>query len=208
MSSTTKKVLFPLAALLAAGALAVGSGATFSSESSNTISSVTSGTLLHTNSKNGAQIFGLTNLKPGDTLNGSLTITNTGSLPATFSLNETSSTNAFGDGYLTLVIKNTTTGATVYSGNFGGLVDGTKTDLGVIEMAETVLSTTRLVTAAEVGRGAHSSSGTTMGVPETGSTTVIQSTPKTRVMSSGVTTSAGEPMAWTAPSRIAIMWSA
>ena len=34
----------------------------------------------HTNSKNGGAIFNLSNKKPGDTLNGALTITNTGSL--------------------------------------------------------------------------------------------------------------------------------
>lgn len=130
MSIAAKKVLVPLTVLLAAGALAVGSGATFSSETSNTISTVTSGTLLHTNSKDGAQIFNLGNVKPGDTLNGTVTITNTGSLPATFSLTETSSTNGFSGEYLKLAIKNTTTGVTVYDGTFGGLVDGSKTSLG------------------------------------------------------------------------------
>ena len=130
MSIAAKKVLVPLTVLLAAGTLAVGSGATFSSETSNTISTVTSGTLLHTNSKNGAEIFNLGNVKPGDTLNGTVTITNTGTLPATFSLTETSSTNGFSGEYLKLAIKNTTTGVTVYDGTFGGLVDGSKTSLG------------------------------------------------------------------------------
>ncbi len=88
----TKKVLLPLATLLAAGAVAIGSGATFTSSTANTISSVTSGTLTHTNSKNNAAVFSLSNIKPGDVVNGSLTITNTGSLPASFSLTETSST--------------------------------------------------------------------------------------------------------------------
>ncbi|GGB81242.1 hypothetical protein N798_00315 [Knoellia flava TL1] len=132
MSIAAKKVLVPLTVLLAAGALAVGSGATFSSETSNTISTVTSGTLLHTNSKNGAQIFNLTNLKPGDTLTGAVKITNTGSLPATFSLTETSSTNAFTGSNLKLAIKDVTNGKTIFDGTFGGLVDGTKTDLGQI----------------------------------------------------------------------------
>lgn len=119
--------------LLVAGAVAVGSGATFSSESGNTISTATSGTLLQSNSKDGAQIFGLNNLKPGDTLNGSVTITNTGTLPATFSLTETASTSAFTGEYLKLGVKNATTGATIYTGSFGGLVDGAKTDLGVLQ---------------------------------------------------------------------------
>jgi hypothetical protein len=132
MNVKGRKILVPLATLLAAGAIAVGSGATFTSTTGNTISAVTSGTLTHTNSKNNAAIFNLTNMKPGDVLNGSLTLQNTGSLDAAFSLTEVSSTNTFANNYLSLVITNVTTGATVYSGNFGGLVDGAKTDLGTI----------------------------------------------------------------------------
>ncbi|HWJ11323.1 MAG TPA: TasA family protein [Nocardioides sp.] len=129
----SKKVLVPLATMAAAGAIAVGSGATFTSQSNNTISAVTSGTLTQSNSKDGGAVFDLTNMKPGDTLNGSLVLTNTGSLPATFSLTETASSNAFTGDNLTLAITNVTTGASVYSGTFGGLVDGTKTDLGVVQ---------------------------------------------------------------------------
>lgn len=124
------KILVPLATLLAAGAVAVGSGATFSSTTGNTISAVTAGTLTHTNSKNDAAIFNLSNLKPGDVLNGTLTLTNTGSLPAAFSLTEVSSNNGFTGSNLTLDIVDTTTSANVYSGTFGGLVDGTAKDLG------------------------------------------------------------------------------
>src|SRR5687768_9240195 len=46
-----RKVLIPLATVLAAGTIAVGSGATFTSTTGNTASAVTSGTLKHTNSK-------------------------------------------------------------------------------------------------------------------------------------------------------------
>lgn len=130
--NSKKKLLVPLATLLAAGAIAVGSGATFDSTTANSISSVTSGSLSHTNSKADKAILNLTNIKPGDTINGALTITNTGTLPADFSLTETSSANGFSDNYLTLAITNTTTGASVYSGTFGGLVDGAKTALGSI----------------------------------------------------------------------------
>ena len=136
MTTNRRKVLVPLATLLAAGAVAVGSGATFSSETNNTISSVTTGSLSHTNSKNNQAIFNLDNMKPGDTLNGTLTITNTGSLPASFSLTEVSSTNPFGkvgtsqDSNLSIAITNTTTGTEVYSGDFGGLVDGSANALG------------------------------------------------------------------------------
>lgn len=127
-----KKVLVPLATLLVAGAVAVGSGATFTSASNNTISTVTSGSLLQTNSKADKAIFNLTNMKPGDTLNGSLVITNSGTLPADFSLTEVSSANAFTGDVLKLKIVNTTTNVSVYDGTFGGLVDGEKKALGTV----------------------------------------------------------------------------
>ena len=135
-AATRRKVLIPLATLAAAGAIAVGSGATFTSTTGNTASAVTSGTLKHTNSKDGKAVFDLTNIKPGDTLNGTLTLTNTGSLPAAFTLTEVSSANAFTGANLTLAITDTTTGAPVYTGTFGGLVDGTKNDLGQWAAAE------------------------------------------------------------------------
>ena len=133
-----RKILVPLATALAAGAVAVGSGATFSSETGNTISAVTAGTLKHTNSKADAAIFALDNIKPGDTVNGTVTLKNTGSLPATFTLTETSSANGFGSkaapnaavNNLSLSITDTATGATVYNGNFGGLRDDEAVALG------------------------------------------------------------------------------
>ena len=135
-ASTRRKVLIPLATVLAAGAIAVGSGATFTSTTGNTASAVTSGTLKHTNSKDGKAVFDLTNLKPGDTLNGTLTLTNTGSLPAAFSLTEVSSANGFTGANLTLAITDTTTGASVYNGTFGGLVDGARTPLATYAAGE------------------------------------------------------------------------
>jgi spore coat-associated protein N len=126
--TTSRKVLVPLATLLAAGAVAVGSGATFTSQSANAASTVTSGTLLQSNSKAGAQIFGLNNLKPGDVVNGTVVIENTGTLPGTFTLRETTSSNAFDAGLLTLTIKDGAT--TLYNGDFGGLADDDLVDLG------------------------------------------------------------------------------
>jgi hypothetical protein len=132
MAALSRKVLVPLATALAAGAVAVGSGATFTSTSQHSLSAVTSGTLSHSNSKANQAIFDFANLKPGDTLNGHLTLTNTGTLPARFSLTETSSDNAFAGDNLTLVITNTETGHEVYRGLFGGLADGAATPLGVL----------------------------------------------------------------------------
>ncbi|MGN6161730.1 MAG: TasA family protein [Marmoricola sp.] len=130
MKSITRKALVPFATLLAAGAVAVGSGATFTSSSGNTISSVTAGTLTQSNSKADQAIFNLTNMKPGDVLTGSLKLTNTGSLPALFSLTEVSATNGFTGSNLTLNIVDTTANATVYSGTFGGMTAGTPVALG------------------------------------------------------------------------------
>ena len=146
-----RKILLPLATLLAAGAVAVGSGATFTSTSGNTISSVTSGTLTHSNSKNGQAIFSLTNIKPGDVVNGTLTLTNTGSLPAAFGLTEVSSSNGFTGSNLTLDIVDTTANATVYTGTFGGLADGQKQDIGTWQpgSAHTFRFTVKLASGAD-----------------------------------------------------------
>ena len=138
-----RKILVPLATLLAAGAVAVGSGATFTSTTGNTISAVTAGTLEQTNSKAGQAIFNLGNMKPGDTVNGTLTLTNSGSLPASFTLTESDSVNGFSNkaapnaavNNLSLTITNTTKNTTVYSGNFGDLVDGTPVALGTTPWA-------------------------------------------------------------------------
>ncbi|WP_052436973.1 TasA family protein [Georgenia sp. SUBG003] len=124
-----RRVLVPLATLLAAGAVAVGSGATFTSTSSNAISGVASGTLSQSNSAANQAIFNLTNMKPGDTVTGQLTLTNTGSIPAAFSLTEKSSTNGFSTGNLALRIEDTTAGTVVFDGSFGDLVDDQKTEL-------------------------------------------------------------------------------
>lgn len=114
----SRRLLVPLATLAAAGALVVGSGADFSSSSANSQSVVTSGTLTQTNSRADQAIFNVSNIKPGDTVTGSVTITNTGSLPALFSVTETD-TGTFVD--RTLLSMTITQGATtVYSGPFGG----------------------------------------------------------------------------------------
>jgi hypothetical protein len=76
-SAKWRKALVPLTTLAAAGALAIGSGADFSSQTANPNSIVASGTLTQSNSKANAAIFNVNNLKPGDIVNGDVTITNT-----------------------------------------------------------------------------------------------------------------------------------
>lgn len=133
MTSTTsrsKKVLAPLAVLLAAGALAVGSGATFTSASSSTIDSVTSGTLTHTNSKDKAAVLTAENLKPGKSESGTVTLTNTGTLPATFTLVGKDAQSTFPQNTLKLKVVNQAGNQTVYEGDFKGFKDAGPKQLG------------------------------------------------------------------------------
>ena len=133
MSNTeknTRKVLIPLATVLVAGAVAVGSGATFTSQSASAVS-VTSGILKHANDKD-AQTLTAVKLKPGDVQSGSLKITNDGTLDSTLTLQETADTSAFTPGDLQLEITQAGVPKALYSGNFGALDNSTKVDLGAL----------------------------------------------------------------------------
>jgi spore coat-associated protein N len=121
-----KLALAALATALAAVGLAIGSGADFSSGSANPSNTFSSGTLTQTNSKDAAAILTAAAMKPGDTKTGSVTITNTGSLPGTFLLSKSNLTNPnLGSGgeklsdQLDLTIKDGST--TVYSGKLGAM---------------------------------------------------------------------------------------
>lgn len=133
--STKNKVLVPLATLLVAGAVAVGSGASFTSQSAHTVS-VTSGTLSHANDHKGGTLE-ISNIKPGDTKTGTLTIKNDGSLDSTLSLKESASTTGFTAGALKLKI--TKAGATtpaLFDGNFGDLSKTAALDLGALDVGK------------------------------------------------------------------------
>lgn len=80
------RVVVALFALMLAAAMAVGSGANFNSTSANPGNMVTAGVLSHTNSKNGAAVLNVTKMKPGDTQNGEVTITNTGDIAGVFTV--------------------------------------------------------------------------------------------------------------------------
>jgi spore coat-associated protein N len=121
-----------LATALAALSVAVGSGATFTSKTANPSNTVTSGTLLQTNSKSGAAIVTGSDLKPGDRRTGDVTISNTGTLAGDFTLVEKNATSGFSAGNLNLRIDDVTSGTAVnvYDGDFekvasGGLSLGT-----------------------------------------------------------------------------------
>lgn len=117
---TSKKVLLPLATAALAGALAVGSGASWTTSTGNTANTVTSGKMQQTNSKDGKSILSLTNMKPGDSVSGQVTITNVGTLKQTFSMTETDSSD-FSAGVLREKIEDITTtpATTLYDGALG-----------------------------------------------------------------------------------------
>lgn len=117
-----RRALLPLATLLAAASIAMASGATFTSATQNDDNGFETGTLEQINSRGSDAIFDLDNLKPGDTVTGSVTITNSGSLPAIFTLSETELENTFVDqDLLTLTITEGT--SPVASGTLGSLPD-------------------------------------------------------------------------------------
>lgn len=118
-TSNRRLALIPLATVLAAGAIVVGSGATFSTTTNNTISGVTAGNLKQTNSKADKALFNLSNVKPGDTITGSVTITNNGTLKQKITLTEGKVTDGFTTGDLKLTVTDMTDSKPVYDGNFG-----------------------------------------------------------------------------------------
>lgn len=121
-----RKVLVPLATLMVAGAVAVGSGASFTSTTAST-TSVTSGNVTHANDVSSLVIG---NIKDDDVITGSVTISNTGTLPSTLTIAETTATNTFIGSDLKLTL---TQGSTeLYNGTFGGLVDGQTIALGAL----------------------------------------------------------------------------
>jgi len=117
----TKRTIAGLATALAAVGVAVGSGATFTSDSATAANTFTSGTLTQSNSKAGAAIVTGSNMKPGDVKTGEVTIKNTGSISGTFKLSETGVSNSFGADSLHLVIQDVTGGGSreVFNGDLG-----------------------------------------------------------------------------------------
>lgn len=120
------RIVAGLATALAALGVAVGSGASFSSQTANPSNTFSSGTFTHTNSKNGVAIVTGSNMKPGEVKTGEVTITNTGSLAGTFKLTESNAINGFAAGNLKLKIEDVTaaTPVQVYSGDLGAVTAG------------------------------------------------------------------------------------
>jgi spore coat-associated protein N len=89
-TASPRKVLIAMGCLLAAVALAIGSGANFNSTSANASNVFTAGTISHSNSKANAAILTISNLVPGNSGVGTVDIKNTGSATGTFTLAHTS----------------------------------------------------------------------------------------------------------------------
>lgn len=177
----TRKLLLPLTTLAAAGALAIGSGANFTSTSNNPANTYATGTLTQVNSKAAKAIFDVTNLKPGDVVVGEVTITNSGSLPAIFSLTEVTPSNGFATP-ANLTMKVTEGTNVIYDGTFGGL--GTK-PIGTFTagQAKTYKFTTTLkASAGNEEQGKTATAGYTWDSVQTAPVTVDQSASSTRVV--------------------------
>ena len=85
-ASSPRKIMAALFAVLAATALAVGSGANFNSTSANPSNVLSAGTMSQSNSKDGAAVLTADKLKPGDATTGTVDIKNTGDVDGTFTL--------------------------------------------------------------------------------------------------------------------------
>lgn len=118
---TSRKVLLPLATLLAAGAVAVGSGATWTSTTDASVA-VTGGLLSQDNDKAGA-VLTLTDIKPGDSMEGTVTVTNDGNVDSTLDLAVAPTGANFGTFSDFLEIKIVENGVTIYDDPFNDLND-------------------------------------------------------------------------------------
>jgi spore coat-associated protein N len=90
-----RRTIGALAVVLAAVGITVGSGANFTAHAANPANTFTAGTLTIGNSQASA-VLSAANLKPGDTVTGTVDIQNTGSLPGTFTLSTSNVVDASG----------------------------------------------------------------------------------------------------------------
>jgi len=126
LRNRTRLVLVGLLLLLAVG-VAVGSSAVFTSSSANPQNTFTSGTLSQSNSKDNAAILTADKMVPGGSLNGTVTVQNTGDVSGNFSLSSSNVTDTPGPNggklstVLRLQIVETGPGTTIYDGRFDSM---------------------------------------------------------------------------------------
>jgi len=135
------QVLLTLAVLLLAVSVVIGSGANFTSTSANPGNVFTAGNLSHLNSKDGAYILRAYLMQPGNTVTGSVTLTNDGDIPGNFSFAKVMGTNVLGTSggdfrtKLDLTIKEGLT--TIWTGKIGDTIPAANMDLGTWAPAAT-----------------------------------------------------------------------
>jgi hypothetical protein len=83
-----RRSLTALATLVAAGAVVVGSGAVFSTQTANPSNTFASGILSQTNSKSASAILKMDHIIPGNSSSGTVDIQNTGNVQGIFTLAE------------------------------------------------------------------------------------------------------------------------
>jgi spore coat-associated protein N len=88
------KLVSALFVLSLAAMMAVASGASFTSTSANAGNIVTAGNLSHSNSKAPGAILNVSGLKPGQSDNGTVDLTNTGDTAGVFTLSKSGLTNS------------------------------------------------------------------------------------------------------------------
>jgi spore coat-associated protein N len=114
-----------------------GTFGSFNASTSNPGNTVAAGTLQMTNSKSGAAIVTMSNIRPGDSQAGTLTITNSGSLSADMYLSESNVSGAAFASDLQLKVDDTTLGSTVYNGSFSGMASTVSGSAAGIHLAPT-----------------------------------------------------------------------
>jgi spore coat-associated protein N len=89
LAANPRLALGALLTLLLAAAAVVGSGADFTASSANPSNTFAAGTMTILNSKEGTAVLSATNLRPGNSANGTVDIQNSGSLSGAFTLTRT-----------------------------------------------------------------------------------------------------------------------
>jgi predicted ribosomally synthesized peptide with SipW-like signal peptide len=104
-----RRALAALAALAVAGAVAVGSSASFTASSANPNNTFAAGTLSILNSKEGLAVLTASDMKPGDSASGTVDVENSGSLSGAFTLSRSNIVDSDGSNPLSaklnLVVK-------------------------------------------------------------------------------------------------------
>jgi len=96
LAAHPRRTIGALAVVLAAVGITVGSGANFTAHSANPTNTFTAGTLSIGNTASSATLNAGTNMKPGDTVNGTVDISNSGSIPGTFTLKTSNAVDTAG----------------------------------------------------------------------------------------------------------------